>query len=96
MRGCLSEEWEKGDVQGCSNYRGIKLNSNAMKLWEGVVNVMLRKEMTISEQQCSFMLRNSTTDVVFTLRVLRRSKSFICIHLFKKLFKIFSVPKEKQ
>ena len=29
----------KGDVQSCSNYRGIKLISHTMKLWERVVKL---------------------------------------------------------
>ena len=46
----------KGDVQSCSNYRGNKLISHTMKLWERVVEVRLRRdEVTISEQQCGFM-----------------------------------------
>ncbi|KAK3534858.1 hypothetical protein QTP86_028556 [Hemibagrus guttatus] len=49
----MPEEWRrsvlvpifknKGDVQSCSNYRGIKLMSHTMKLWERVVEAMLRK-----------------------------------------------------
>ena len=41
----MEEEWRrsilvptfknKGDVQSCTNYRGIKLMSHTMKLWEG-------------------------------------------------------------
>ncbi|KAJ8347031.1 hypothetical protein SKAU_G00284320 [Synaphobranchus kaupii] len=31
----------KGDVQSCSNYRGIKLISHSMKLWETVVEARL-------------------------------------------------------
>ncbi|KAK3528964.1 hypothetical protein QTP70_014145 [Hemibagrus guttatus] len=47
----MPEEWRrsvlvpifknKGDVQSCSNYRGIKLISHAMKLWERVVGARL-------------------------------------------------------
>ncbi|KAK3543780.1 hypothetical protein QTP70_027194 [Hemibagrus guttatus] len=49
----MPEEWRrsvlvpifknKGDVQSCSNYRGIKLMSHTMKLWERVVEARLRK-----------------------------------------------------
>ncbi len=31
----------KGDVQSCSNYRGIKLLSHTMKIWERVVETRL-------------------------------------------------------
>ncbi|KAK3547228.1 hypothetical protein QTP86_017837 [Hemibagrus guttatus] len=47
----MPEEWRrsllvpifkyKGDVQSCSNYRGIKLMSHTMKLWERVVEARL-------------------------------------------------------
>ena len=60
----------KGNVQSCSNYRGIKLISHTMKLWERVVEARLRHEVTISEQQYGFMPRKSTTDAMFALRVL--------------------------
>ncbi|KAK3561612.1 hypothetical protein QTP86_010688 [Hemibagrus guttatus] len=49
----MPEEWRrsvlvpifknKGDVQSCSNYKGIKLMSHTMKLWERVVEARLRK-----------------------------------------------------
>ncbi|XP_063593793.1 uncharacterized protein LOC134770776 [Penaeus indicus] len=32
----------KGDAQDCGNYRGIKLMSHTMKLWETVINTRLR------------------------------------------------------
>uniref|UniRef100_A0AAR2JL50 ribonuclease H n=1 Tax=Pygocentrus nattereri TaxID=42514 RepID=A0AAR2JL50_PYGNA len=58
------------DVQSCSNYRGIKLMSHTMKVWERVVEARLRREVQISEQQFGFMPRKSTTDAIFALRVL--------------------------
>ncbi|KAK3509598.1 hypothetical protein QTP70_006792 [Hemibagrus guttatus] len=76
----MPEEWRrsvllpifknKGDVQSCSNYRGIKLMSHTMKLWERVVEARLRKVVEISEQQYGFMPRKSTTDAIFALRIL--------------------------
>ncbi|KAK2921479.1 hypothetical protein Q8A73_000964 [Channa argus] len=60
----------KGDVQSCGNYRGIKLISHTMKLWERVVEARLRAEVSICEQQYGFMPRKSTTDAVFALRML--------------------------
>ena len=47
----------KGDVQDCSNYRGIKLISHSMKIWERIVDLRLRQEVEISEQQYGFMPR---------------------------------------
>ncbi|KAK3540283.1 hypothetical protein QTP70_029609, partial [Hemibagrus guttatus] len=76
----MPEEWRrsvlvpifknKGDVQSCSNYRGIKLMSYSMKLWERVVEARLRKVVEICEQQYGFMPRKSTTDAIFALRIL--------------------------
>ncbi|KAK3574312.1 hypothetical protein QTP86_004345 [Hemibagrus guttatus] len=60
----------KGDVQSCSNYRGIKLMSHTMKLWERVVEARLRKVVEICEQQYGFMPRKSTTDAIFAMRIL--------------------------
>ncbi|KAK3566679.1 hypothetical protein QTP86_003189, partial [Hemibagrus guttatus] len=60
----------KGDVPSCSNYRGIKLMSHTMKLWERVVEARLRKVVEICEQQYGFMPRKSTTDAIFALRIL--------------------------
>ncbi|KAK3545134.1 hypothetical protein QTP70_001419 [Hemibagrus guttatus] len=77
----MPEEWRrsvlvpifknKGDVQSCSNYRGIKLMSYTMKVWERVVEARLRKVVEICEQQYGFMPRKSTTDAIFALRILR-------------------------
>lgn len=47
-----------------SNYRGIKLRSHIVKLWEGVVEARLQTELTVS------WLRKSTADVMSALRVL--------------------------
>ncbi|KAK3536886.1 hypothetical protein QTP86_027004 [Hemibagrus guttatus] len=75
----MPEEWRsvlvpifknKGDVQSCSNYRGIKLMSHTMKLWKRVVEARLRKVVEICEQQYGFMPRKSTTDAIFALRIL--------------------------
>ncbi|KAK3506551.1 hypothetical protein QTP70_009032 [Hemibagrus guttatus] len=76
----MPEEWRrsvlvpifknKGDVQSCSNYRGIKLMSHTMKLWERVVEARLRKVVEICEHQYGFMPRKSTTEAIFALRIL--------------------------
>ncbi|KAK3525823.1 hypothetical protein QTP70_010325 [Hemibagrus guttatus] len=76
----MPEEWRRsvlvpifknlGDVQSCSNYRGIKLMSHTMKLWERVVEARLRKVVEICEQQYGFMPRKSTTDAIFAVRIL--------------------------
>ena len=76
----MPEEWRdsvlipifknKGDVQSCSNYRGIKLISHTMKLWERIVEKRLRSDLKFSNQQYGFMPGKSTTDALFALRVL--------------------------
>ncbi|KAK3569482.1 hypothetical protein QTP86_031418 [Hemibagrus guttatus] len=76
----MPEEWKrsvlvpifknKGDVQSCSNYRGIKLMSHTMKLWKRVVEARLRKVVEVCEQQYGFMPRKSTTDAIFARRIL--------------------------
>ncbi|GJS91806.1 retrovirus-related pol polyprotein LINE-1, partial [Tanacetum coccineum] len=60
----------KGDAQSCSNYRGIKLLSHAMKLWERVIERRLRRETRVSENQFGFMPRRSTTEAIHLLRSL--------------------------
>ena len=60
----------KGDVQSCSNYRGIKLIGHTMKLWERIIERRLRRDMTFSNQQYGFMPGKSTTGSLFALRVL--------------------------
>ena len=39
----------KGDIKKCGNYRGIKLMSHIMKLWERIIEARIRKEVTIAE-----------------------------------------------
>jgi hypothetical protein len=38
----------KGDIQNCTNYRGIKL-SHTIRLWERVIEHRLRKLTTVSK-----------------------------------------------
>lgn len=59
---------EKGDIQECGNYRGIKLLSHTMKIWERIVDRRLREETSIGEEQFGFMPGKGTTDAVFALR----------------------------
>ena len=65
----MPEEWRKsilvpiyknkGHIQNCSNYRGIKLMSYSMKLWERVIEVRLRDIVPICAQQFGFMPRKN-------------------------------------
>ena len=60
----------KGDIQICANYRGIKLMSHTMKLWKKVIEKRLRKETTVIENQFGFMLGRSTIEAIHFLRQL--------------------------
>ncbi|RZB42155.1 Ganglioside-induced differentiation-associated protein 2 [Glycine soja] len=74
----MPEEWRrstlvpiyknKGDIQNCANYRGIKLMSHTMKLWERVIERKLRKETQVTENQFGFMPGRSTMEAIYLLR----------------------------
>ena len=61
----MPEEWRRsvlipiyknrGDAQCCGNYRGIKLMSHTMKVWERIIEARLRNRVEISKQQYAFM-----------------------------------------
>ena len=58
MGGRMPEEWSrselipiyenKGGAQCCGNYRGIKVMSHTMKVWEKIIEVRLWDRMEIS------------------------------------------------
>ena len=62
----------KGDAQCCENYRGIKLMSQTMKVWEKIIEPRLRDGVEISKQQYGFMPRKGTTNAMFGLRMLMK------------------------
>ena len=76
----MPEEWRrsvlipiyknKWDAQCCGNYRGIKLMSHTMKVWERIIEARLRDRVEISKQQYGFMPGKGTTDAMFALRML--------------------------
>ena len=57
---------EKGDIHDCGNYRGIKLMSHTMKIWERIID-RLREETTIRDEQFGFMPGRVTTDTIFAV-----------------------------
>jgi hypothetical protein len=60
----------KGDVQSCTNYRGIKLMSHTMKLWERIIEHRLRGVINVTENQFGFMPERSTIEAIFLIRQL--------------------------
>ena len=74
----MPEEWRRNvlipiyknkvNAQCCGNYRGIKLMSYTMKVWERIVEARVKDE--ISKQQYGFMPGKETTDAMFALRML--------------------------
>ena len=60
----------KGDAHQCGNYRGVKLTSHTMKIWERVIEARLRRDIEIGDQQYGFMPGRSTMDAIFGLRIL--------------------------
>ena len=61
----------KGDTLECNNYRGIKLMSHFMKLWERITEARLREIVNIRDNQFGFRPGMSTTEPVFALRQLQ-------------------------
>ncbi|XP_019266083.1 PREDICTED: uncharacterized protein LOC109243588 [Nicotiana attenuata] len=72
----------KGDIQNCNNYWGIKLFIHTMKVWERVVKLRVRRSVSISENQFGFMLGRSTTEAIHLIRRLMeqyRERERTCI-----------------
>ena len=57
----------KGDILDCKNYRGIKLMSHFMKLWERIIEARLSDIVNIRANQVGFRPGISTTETVFAL-----------------------------
>ena len=75
----MSEEWRsvlipiyktKRDAQCCGNYRGIKLMSQTIKVWERIIKARLRVSVEISKQQYGFKPEKKITDAMFASRML--------------------------
>jgi exonuclease III len=60
----------KGDVRDCGNYRGVKLTSHTLKIWERVINQRLLTMTEITPNQHGFVSGKSTTDALQTMRIL--------------------------
>jgi hypothetical protein len=75
----------KGDVQNCTNYRGIKLMSHIMKLWERIIEHRLRGVTNVTKNQFGFMPGRSTMKTIFLIRQLIER----CMEQIKDLHIIF-------
>ena len=73
---------EKGDIQDCGNYRGIKLMSHTMKIWEWIIDSGFREKSTIGDEQIGFMPGRGTTNAIFTVRQLmeKPERTAYCAH----------------
>ena len=74
---------EKGDIQECKNYRGIKLLAHTFKIWERVLDRRVRECTDIHESQFGFMPGRRTTDAIFilkhTIEKYREGQKDICV-----------------
>ena len=61
----------KGDALNRSNYKGLKLIDQVMKVLERVVEGFIRQRVVINDMQCGFMQGRGTTDAIFILRQLQ-------------------------
>ena len=78
--GKMPDEWrestitpiykDKEDHTNCINYRGIKLLSHTMKLWERIIDQRLRDIVSISVGQFGFKSEVGTTDAIFFIGTL--------------------------
>ncbi|XP_076937390.1 uncharacterized protein LOC143604986 [Bidens hawaiensis] len=64
----------KGDAQCCGNYRGIKILSHTMKLWERVIETRIRRETQVTVNQFGFMPGRSTIHLLRRLMEKYREK----------------------
>lgn len=56
---------------GCSNFRGIKLLSHVLKLWERIVETGIWQLVKFSDRQYSFYKGKNTAQPIFCLQMLQ-------------------------
>jgi hypothetical protein len=82
-------------VQSCTNYRGIKLMSHTIKIWERIIEHRLRGVTNVTKNQFGFMTGRSTMEVIFLIRQLmercreqKKDQHMIFIDLEKTYYKV--------
>ncbi|KAJ2943370.1 hypothetical protein O0L34_g12180 [Tuta absoluta] len=60
----------KGCRYECNNYRGIKLMSHTMKLYERIIDARVRSESSLSANQFGFVPGLSTIDPMFAINMI--------------------------
>ena len=61
----------KGSVLECENYRGIKLMAHTIKLWERIIDHIIRQIVELDDIPFGFRKGRSTTEPIFALRILQ-------------------------
>lgn len=71
-KGVIIPLFKKGNRKKCSNYRGITLLSHGLKILEKILVSRLRVilEPQLEEEQYGFRPNRSTTDLIFSVRML--------------------------
>ncbi|KAG5611191.1 hypothetical protein H5410_022472, partial [Solanum commersonii] len=64
----------KGDIQNCINYRGIKLLSHTIKIWEKVVEMRVRRGVSISENHD--VVEEADMEVRLATQIIPKRESF--------------------
>ncbi|KAK6763565.1 hypothetical protein RB195_024042 [Necator americanus] len=73
----------KGEIADCTSYRPIRLLCHTMKVFERVLEARLRKIVSVSLNQCSFVKDCSTTNATHAARILlekhREKNGSVCL-----------------
>ncbi|CAK1587880.1 unnamed protein product [Parnassius mnemosyne] len=96
----MPDQWRLSIITSVhkGNYRGIKVMSHTMKLFERIIDTRIRQQCTVSDSQYGFQPGRGTMDPIFALRILmekHREKNMPLHFLFLDLQKAFDcVPRE--